>query len=168
MSCDGDFTETAYNLGMGNNCGFPNEWTWTQLETHSIEDLSPAMLPPHLWWLSSYLWATLGYLLIATMAATAAAQQVNIFTLHLWTRQCVTVQNSNNKWTILATTSHEIFYKCVRTSEQWGPATRTIYIHKIYDLNLYQKQSSDDDMIFMTISLCDNLIMTLSYHHIIS
>ena len=157
MSCDGDFTETAYNLGMGNNCGFPNEWTWTQLETHSIKDLTPAMVPPHLWWLSSYLWATLGYLLIATMAATAAAQQVNIFTLHLWTRQCVTVQNSNN---IYRSSQHHMrsFYKCMRTSEQWGPATRTINIHKIYDLN-YQKPKNNDPY--------DNIIMWQSYYDII-
>ena len=85
MICDGDFTETAYNLEMGNNCGFPNEWPWTQLKTNSLKDSTPAMVFPHLWWLSSYLWATLGYLLITTMAATAAAQQVNIFTAHLWT-----------------------------------------------------------------------------------
>ena len=92
MICDGDLTETAYNLGMGNNCGFLNEWTWTQLKTNCIKDLTPAMVFPHLWWLSSYIWATLGYLLFATMAATAAAQQVNIFTLHLWTRHWITVQ----------------------------------------------------------------------------
>ena len=55
------------------------------------------------------------------------------------------------------------------TSAQWGPATRTLYIHKIYDLNYQkpQKQSSDDDLILMTISSCDNLIMTLSYHLVI-
>ena len=53
------------------------------------------------------------------------------------------------------------------TSAQWGHATRIICIHKTYELNYQkpQKQSSDDDMILMTISSCDNLIMTLSYHH---